>query len=167
MIRKKCEPAHTRAPPTSFLVQCGQAIPIVLARRRLSWIVLRATPSVRPISRALTPSWCSRNMHLASSRCISPQGPFSRTISNFPWDLFPDASPVATSRTVPPTTPSSSWVVSSSPFLAGTGVVVACAFAFAAGSGAVMILLPFLFRPPGWGSSRDRCHSQGISANRM
>jgi hypothetical protein len=29
----------------------------------LSWIVLRATPSVRPISRALTPSWCSRNMY--------------------------------------------------------------------------------------------------------
>jgi hypothetical protein len=28
----------------------------------LSWIVLRATRSVRPISRALTPSWCSRNI---------------------------------------------------------------------------------------------------------
>ena len=54
MIRKKCEPAHTRVPPTSFLVQCGQAIPIVLARRRLSWIVLRATPSVRPISRCIS-----------------------------------------------------------------------------------------------------------------
>src|ERR1700719_3693526 len=31
----------------------GQAIPLACARRRLSWIVLRATPSVRPISRAL------------------------------------------------------------------------------------------------------------------
>jgi hypothetical protein len=40
-----------------------QAIPLACARRRLSWIVLRATPSVRPISRALTPSWCSRDMY--------------------------------------------------------------------------------------------------------
>jgi hypothetical protein len=41
----------------------GQPIPHACARRRLSWIVLRATPNVRPISRALTPSWCSRNMY--------------------------------------------------------------------------------------------------------
>src|ERR1019366_9251424 len=34
----------------------GQPIPAFSARLRLSWIVLRATPSARPISRALAPS---------------------------------------------------------------------------------------------------------------
>jgi hypothetical protein len=35
----------------------GQTSPAAAARFRLSWIVLRATPRRRPISRALTPSW--------------------------------------------------------------------------------------------------------------
>src|SRR5271165_465087 len=39
----------------------GHASPAAAARFRLSWIVERATPRRRPISRALTPSWCSRN----------------------------------------------------------------------------------------------------------
>jgi len=38
-------------------------VPAARARPRLSWIVLRATPSVRPVSRALTPAWCSRNIY--------------------------------------------------------------------------------------------------------
>lgn len=40
----------------------GHASPAAAARLRLSWIVLRATPSVRPISRALTPSRASRSI---------------------------------------------------------------------------------------------------------
>src|SRR5271154_6838642 len=40
---------------------CGHASPAAAARFRLSWIVERATPRRRPISRALTPSWRSRN----------------------------------------------------------------------------------------------------------
>src|SRR5271165_2847007 len=39
----------------------GQASAAAAARFRLSWIVERATPRRRPISRALTPSWWSRN----------------------------------------------------------------------------------------------------------
>ena len=39
----------------------GHASPAAEARLRLSWIVLRATPSVRPISWALTPSRASRS----------------------------------------------------------------------------------------------------------
>src|SRR5271165_5845236 len=39
----------------------GHASPAAAARFRLSWIVERATPRRRPISRALTLSWCSRN----------------------------------------------------------------------------------------------------------
>ena len=39
----------------------GHASPAAAARFRLSWIVERATPRRRPISRALTPSWRSRN----------------------------------------------------------------------------------------------------------
>ena len=35
----------------------GHASPAAAARFRLSWIVERATPRRRPISRALTPSW--------------------------------------------------------------------------------------------------------------
>ena len=35
----------------------GHANPAAAARFRLSWIVERATPRRRPISRALTPSW--------------------------------------------------------------------------------------------------------------
>ena len=35
----------------------GQESPAAAARFRLSWIVERATPRRRPISRALTPSW--------------------------------------------------------------------------------------------------------------
>src|SRR5271157_5698183 len=35
----------------------GHLSPAAAARFRLSWIVLRATPRRRPISRALTPSW--------------------------------------------------------------------------------------------------------------
>ena len=39
----------------------GHFSPAAAARFRLSWIVLRATPRRRPISRALTPSWRRRN----------------------------------------------------------------------------------------------------------
>ena len=40
----------------------GQLRPAASARLRLSWTVDRATPSVRPISRALTPSRARRNI---------------------------------------------------------------------------------------------------------
>src|SRR5687768_17206142 len=40
----------------------GQARPAASARLRLSWTVLRAAPSIRPIARALTPSWASRSI---------------------------------------------------------------------------------------------------------
>ena len=61
----------------------GQLTPAVVARFKLSWIVLRATPSRRPISRALTPSWASRSMCL-SCRMVSSLFagiPFSSSIS--------------------------------------------------------------------------------------
>ena len=41
----------------------GHCNPAAATRVRLSWIVLRATPRRRPISRALTPSWRSRNKY--------------------------------------------------------------------------------------------------------
>jgi hypothetical protein len=52
------ERANSRCSRTSSVSSGGngQPIPLACARRRLSWIVLRATPNVRPISRALTPS---------------------------------------------------------------------------------------------------------------
>lgn len=40
----------------------GHASPAAEAPLRLSWIVLRATPSVRPISRAVAPSRASRSI---------------------------------------------------------------------------------------------------------
>ncbi len=45
------------------LARSGQAKPATCARFRLSCTVLRATPSIRPISRALTPSLASRNVY--------------------------------------------------------------------------------------------------------
>jgi hypothetical protein len=61
----------------------GQLKPAAAARFKLSWIVLRATPSRRPISRALTPSRASRGMCL-NCRMVSSLFagiPFSSSIS--------------------------------------------------------------------------------------
>jgi Resolvase, N terminal domain len=70
---------------------------------------------------------CTRAVGLAFRRAKRERtihGPSSReNWTRCPAFLFPDDVPFAWSRTVPPTTPSSSLVVSSSPFfLAGSGV---------------------------------------------
>jgi len=62
---RRCWPCVTPARPNSRVSRAssvtssasGQESPAAAARFRLSWIVERATPRRRPISRALTPSW--------------------------------------------------------------------------------------------------------------
>ena len=56
--------ANRRCSRTASVISApsGQARPAASARLRLSWTVLRAAPSIRPIARALTPSWASRSI---------------------------------------------------------------------------------------------------------
>ena len=51
------------AAPFSSRLSCYTAQIVLIVAARLSWIVLRATPERTFDSRALAPSWCSRNIY--------------------------------------------------------------------------------------------------------